>query len=100
MVTSLIWGALIRVSLEKHGRLRNSVVIHSVNLREKIIPAIPDFCCGNLYRWVIARFMVSRSKWELSDLVGLLRDAISQEAVCREDVLQTVIRSSSEVEEY
>ncbi|RVW69447.1 Salutaridinol 7-O-acetyltransferase [Vitis vinifera] len=101
VVTSLIWGALIRVSLEKHGRLRNSVVIHSVYLREKIIPAIPDFCCGNLYRWVITRFMVvGRSKWELSDLVGLLRDAISQEAVCREDVLQTVIRSSSEVEEY
>ncbi|RVW69827.1 Acetyl-CoA-benzylalcohol acetyltransferase [Vitis vinifera] len=99
VVTSLIRGALIRVSLEKHGRLRNSVVIHSVNLRGKIIPAIPDFCCGNLYRRVIARFMVGRSKWELSDLVSLLRDALSQEAVYRKDVLQTVIRSSSEVHE-
>ena len=43
--------------------------------------------------------MVDKGKMELSDLMGLLSDAMSQEAARREDVLQTVIRSSSEVHE-
>ena len=36
---------------------------------------------------VIARFMVDKGKMESSDLMGLLSDAMSQEAARREDVL-------------
>ncbi|KAL6347240.1 hypothetical protein AAG906_013676 [Vitis piasezkii] len=102
VVTSLIWGALIRVSLEKHGRLRTSLAVHSANLRGKIVPALPDNCCGNLYRLAAARFVADDSKMELpslADLVGLVSGAIRTETLSQEDVFPTAIKSFNEVNE-
>ena len=45
VATTIIWKALIRVSEAKYGRLRTSLAVHSMNLRAKIVPAVPHNYC-------------------------------------------------------
>ncbi|KAJ9705769.1 hypothetical protein PVL29_003732 [Vitis rotundifolia] len=99
VVTTVIWKALIRVSEAKYGRLRTSLVVHSMNLRAKIVFIVPHNCCGDLYRLVAVRFTGDMSKMELPDLVVLLSDAISVNALCCEDVFPTVVKSFNNVNE-
>lgn len=102
VVTALIWRALIGLSQAKHGRLRTSLAVHSANLRGKIVPALPDNCCGNLYRLAAARFVADDCKMELpslADLVGLVSGAIRTETLSQEDVFPTAIKSFNEVNE-
>ena len=96
VVTTLIWRALMRVSLAKHGRLRTSLAFHSMNLRPRIVPPLPPLSFGNLESRVITRFVAVATVpvQELKGLVGLLMDSFTKSketVVGREDVFPTLL---------
>ena len=111
VVTALIWRARMRVSRAKHGRLRTSLAVHSMNLRPRIVPPLPPWSFGNLQSRVMARFTAAESGGttevpvpvpELKVFVGLLMDSITKSKetiVGREDVFPTLLRTRNESNE-
>ena len=108
VVTALIWRAIVRVSLAKHGRLRTSLAAHSINFRPRIVPPLPPWSFGNLVNRATTRFVATENTEvpvlvpELKDLVGLLIDSLTKSKetmVGWEDVLSTFLRTRNELHE-
>lgn len=81
VVSALIWKALMGVSRAKHGYLRPSLLVHSMNLRDKVVnPTVSPTSFGNMYKLAYARFKPDDDQNrtpELHNLVSLQRDALS-----------------------
>ncbi|CAK9174040.1 unnamed protein product [Ilex paraguariensis] len=74
VMTGVRWKALISAARAKHGRLRDSLLIQTVNMRGRTVPPLPEITLGNFLLAAIARSSADNNKMELHDLVGLVRD--------------------------
>ncbi|CAK9174038.1 unnamed protein product [Ilex paraguariensis] len=74
VVTAVTWKALKSVARAKHGRLRDSLLIQTVNMRGRTVPPLPEISLGNFLLAAIARSSANENKMEVHDLVGLVRD--------------------------
>ncbi|KAI8027720.1 Acetyl-CoA-benzylalcohol acetyltransferase [Camellia lanceoleosa] len=75
VVAALIWKSLIGVAQAKHGHLRDSLLVHPMNLRGNTAISMPENCFGNLSMLFSERFVADEEKMELGDLVSLLGNA-------------------------
>ncbi|KAL5855886.1 hypothetical protein ACOSQ4_005688 [Xanthoceras sorbifolium] len=82
VMIALIWRAQINAAgARNNGRLRNSLLLVSMDLRGKTFKKIPENCCGNVFTLVTARFQAddghdNKKNMGLSDFVVRVRDAI------------------------
>ncbi|KAL5858265.1 hypothetical protein ACOSQ3_005723 [Xanthoceras sorbifolium] len=82
VMIAFIWRAQINAAgARNNGRLRNSLLLVSLDLRGKTFKKIPENCCGNVFTLVTARFEAdyghdNKKNMGLSDFVVRVRDAI------------------------
>ncbi|KAI3732196.1 hypothetical protein L1987_63395 [Smallanthus sonchifolius] len=70
LIVALLWKALVGVDKAHNGQSKASFVQQGVNLRDKIVPKVPDNSCGNFVSVSIAR--VEPGQVDNIDLQGLL----------------------------
>lgn len=83
VVCALISKAFIHADKVKHGRLRNFLILQSINIRDRTIPPFPKHSCGNITALATVKLCPSNLsdddenlKVGFEDLFSLLRNAI------------------------
>lgn len=75
-VLSLILKCIITASRLRHGSPRRSLVTHSVNLRKRTVPPLPENAVGNL-AWYFP-VVLDGGETELHNLVAKLRNGLKE----------------------
>ncbi|KAJ9709688.1 hypothetical protein PVL29_001257 [Vitis rotundifolia] len=76
-VTALLCKSAMNSTSGKSGKAKlQRIISHVVNLREKMVPKLPGYAFGNLWRNAIASIAEGNNKIELPDIVVQLRTAI------------------------
>lgn len=102
VVFALIWKALIGVSVNKHGQLRDSMVALAMNLRGKTALPISEPSYANFWTSVVVPLEAKKATMELQDLMILLEDSIKSTSekhatACADDISSMLVESRREI---
>ncbi|KAI3827867.1 hypothetical protein L1987_01954 [Smallanthus sonchifolius] len=79
LIVSLLWKALEGVDKAHNGQSKASFVQQGVNLRDKIVPKVPDNSCGNFVSVAIARVEPGQvNNIDLHGFLMILNDSIKK----------------------
>ncbi|KAL8209548.1 hypothetical protein R6Q57_006280 [Mikania cordata] len=70
LVVALLWKALVGIDKANNERSKSSIVQQGVNLRDKVVPKLPDNSCGNFVSVAISR--IEPGQVDNIDLQGFL----------------------------
>ncbi|KAF5789947.1 putative transferase [Helianthus annuus] len=79
LIVALLWKALVHVDKANTGQSKASFIQQGVNLRDKVVPKLPNNFCGNFVSVAISRIGPDQvDNIDLQDFLIILNDSIKK----------------------